>query len=52
MVRCAFTTVHGHDTYLRVCGWVGGGGSGVCVCVGGCLASVSGPMYMFVLSFA
>ena len=46
MIRCAyvFTTVYGHDTCLDVCGLgVGAGRRG-----GGCLASVSGPMCMFV----
>ena len=45
MMRCAyvFTTVYGHDTCLRVCvGWGGGGG------MRACLASVSGPICMFV----
>ena len=55
MIRCAyvFTTVYGHDTCLRVGeGWGGGGGGGGAAVRGGvCLASVSGPICLY-LSFA
>ena len=50
MIRCAyvFTTVYWHDTCLRVCVGGGGGRGRGGGARGGCLASVSGPMCMFV----